>query len=115
MLKSFLKVDSQWGPTVHYRGLRSVLCGGLDGRLGGERKRVCVAESYCRPPETVRTLSALLLLYSSIKEKVWKRFSSCDVKKSLNNFRKESKNQPDFSGEVCQIVDYWKQDVIFSF
>ena len=52
------KMDNKQEPTVYYRALCSMLCGSLDGRGIGERTDtcICMAESFCCPPETVTTL-----------------------------------------------------------
>ena len=65
-------MDDQQGPAAEHRGLRSVLCGGLDGRGIGESGHVCVcvcvAEALHHAPEAI---TALLVsrLHPSTKEK----------------------------------------------
>ena len=52
--------------TVQHRELCSMLCSSLDRRVVRKRMdtRVCMAESLCGPPETVKTVN---WLYSNIK------------------------------------------------
>ena len=52
---AIFKMDNQQGPTVKHRELCSMLCGSLDGK-GVWRTMdtcICMAESFCCPPETV--------------------------------------------------------------
>ena len=51
-------MDNQQGPPVEQWELCSTLCGSLDGRAVWERMDtcVCMAESLCCPPETIRIL-----------------------------------------------------------
>ena len=55
MYTAVFKMDNQQGPTVQYRELCSMLCGSLDGRGVWARMDtcICMAESLCRPPETI--------------------------------------------------------------
>ena len=67
------KMDNPQGPTGQHRELCSMLCGSLDGRGVWERRDtcVCMAESFCCPPETV---ASLLIRYILIqKEKLKKK------------------------------------------
>ena len=58
VMYSVSKMDHQRGPTVWHRELCWRPCGSLDGRGVWGRRDACVrvAESLCRPPETITTL-----------------------------------------------------------
>ena len=53
-------MENQQGPTVEHVELCSILCGSLDGRrIWGKMDtclNICMAESLCYPPETLKTL-----------------------------------------------------------
>ena len=55
---AIFKMGNQQGPAVWHRGLRSVSWGSLGGRAVWERTDtgVCLAESFCCPPETITIL-----------------------------------------------------------
>ena len=54
---ALFKLDDQQGPAAEHRELCSALCGGLDGRgVGGMDACLCMAESFCCPPQTITTL-----------------------------------------------------------
>ena len=63
-------MDNQQGPIVKHRELCSVLCGSLDERGVWERMDtcICMAESLCCPPETIKTL---LTGYNPIGNKIF--------------------------------------------
>ena len=55
---AIFKIDNQQEPPVQHRELCSMLCGSLFGRVVCGRMDTCVfmAESFCCPPETTKTL-----------------------------------------------------------
>ena len=59
MYTTIFKMNKQQGPIVQHMELCSMLCGSLDGRGIGERMdtRICMAEPFCCPPETVTSLT----------------------------------------------------------
>ena len=66
------KMDNQQGPTVQHREICSMFCGSLDGRgVWGRRDTCeCMAESLCRPPETI---TVLLICYTPIQNNKFKK------------------------------------------
>ena len=55
---AILTVDNQQGSTIQHRELCSMLCGSLDGKgvWGTMGPCICMAESLCCPPETIKSL-----------------------------------------------------------
>ena len=56
---AIFKMDNQQGPTVQHRERCLLLCGSLDGRGVWRRMDtcICMAESFCCPPETITLLT----------------------------------------------------------
>lgn len=85
-----VKMDSQQGHTIEHRKLYSILCRSPYGKgvWGRMDTCICIAKSFCCPPETITTLLTGYILQCQVKiyGKIFSR-KQCSIKKK-KTFRK---------------------------
>ena len=76
-----VKMDSQQGHTIEYRKVYSILCGSPSGKgiWGRMDTCICIAKSFCCPPETITT-GYILQCQVKIYGKIFSR-KQCSFKK----------------------------------